>query len=132
VGRAGRGLDRGLEENGVDLSTAGYLNLIKCRPPNNRFDRIAAAACRPFLDRQLDLLHPEVVVPLGAQALRSLAPGAPTITAASGRPIASERRVTFPLFHPAAPLHNPRLRSRWGHDLTELGRFLGRARRERV
>ncbi|MCI4351200.1 MAG: uracil-DNA glycosylase [Thermoplasmata archaeon] len=132
VGRAGKRLDRALGETGVQLPSVGYLNLIKCRPPNNRFDRAAAAACRPFLDQQLATLRPEVVVPLGAHALKALDPSAPAITVASGHPRSTGAAELFPLLHPAAPLHDPRLRNRWLDDLGALARFLGAARRETV
>ena len=132
VGRAGRRLEQTLTKGGVDLRAVGFLNLIKCRPPENRFDRSAALACRPFLDRQLALLQPNVVVPLGAHALRAFAPRAPTITVASGRALAGPTGAVFPLLHPAAPLHNPRLRSRFDRDVRSLGEFLGARARKTV
>src|SRR5579875_906456 len=78
VGRAGRILDAGLEEIGSAPERVGILNLLKCRPPLNRFDPTAARACAPFLDRQLDLLGPRRLVTLGASALRALDPGSPS------------------------------------------------------
>jgi uracil-DNA glycosylase len=124
VGRAGQRLERALVAADVDVSRAGFLNLIKCRPPDNKFDRAAARTCRPFLDRQLALLRPEIVVPLGARALETFATGSATITKSAGRPQPGSHPVVFPLLHPAAPLHDPRLRARFDHDVGELGRFL--------
>src|SRR5579875_4177835 len=79
VGRAGRILDAGLQEIGIAPDRVGILNVLKCRPPLNRFDPAAARACAPFLDRQLDLLGPRRLVTLAVPALRALAPSAPPI-----------------------------------------------------
>ncbi len=123
VGRAGRRLEEALREAGLPPSQLGMVNLIKCRPPENRFDRAAEAACRPFLDRQLRLLGPRLLVPLGAHALRALAPDAPRITECSGHLLPGSAPPVFPMLHPAAPLHNPRLRERWSEEVRSLGRF---------
>ncbi|MCI4319893.1 MAG: uracil-DNA glycosylase [Thermoplasmata archaeon] len=124
VGRAGKDLDYALAAARIDLGRAGFLNLIKCRPPDNRYDPAAARACRPFLERQIAILRPKTIVPLGAHALHAIAPDAATITKAAGRPMANVTPTVFPLLHPAAPLHNPRLRARFDADVHALGRFL--------
>ena len=124
VGRAGRALDRAIDAIGARPSEVGILNLIKCRPPGNRFDRLAEATCRPFLDRQLDLLRPERVVTLGRYALRALAPSAPAILIAAGHPQVGARGPVFPLIHPSAPMHAPGLRTRWEQDLGLLRAWL--------
>ncbi|MCI4367833.1 MAG: uracil-DNA glycosylase [Thermoplasmata archaeon] len=120
VGRAGRRLDSAIERIGLSPDEFGVLNLIKCRPPANVFDRKAAAACRPFLERQLSLLRPKLVVPLGAQALRALAPEAPPITQASGVGIRRGAWMVFPLLHPAAAMHAPRYRAQWDAGVDAL------------
>ncbi len=120
VGRAGRRLDRAIAEVGLTASDFGVLNLIKCRPPQNRFDRLAARTCRPYLDRQLELLRPTWIVPLGAHALAALLPGAARITDAAGTAFVVGGRHYFPLLHPAAVLHRPTLRPRWEGDLQAL------------
>lgn len=126
VGRAGRELDRAIAALGLSEGEFGMLNLLKCRPPGNRFDRRAARTCRPYLDRQLELLRPEAVVTLGAHALRTLDPDAPPMLTASGRPLPHGRTPHFALLHPAAALRSRRLRARWDHDLRALGRWLDR------
>ncbi len=122
VGRAGRRLERALTAVGIDVGRAGFVNVLKCRPPGNRFDPAAARACRPHLDAQLGLLRPDLLVPLGARALSALDPTAPRITDCAGALRPGGDRPIFPLLHPAAPLHDPRLRERWQRDLEALGR----------
>ncbi len=105
------------------------LNVLKCRPPKNRFDARAAVTCRPFLDRQLALLAPELLVPLGAVALRALAPDAPRILLVAGEPLPGGRPSIFPLIHPAAALRSRSLRERWDRDVAALAAYLSDAAR---
>jgi uracil-DNA glycosylase family 4 len=74
VGRAGRLLEQLLAEAGLDSRRDLYIaNVIKCRPPGNRKpSRTELAACRPWLDQQLALMQPELIVLLGATALEAL------------------------------------------------------------
>jgi uracil-DNA glycosylase len=120
VGRAGRRLDRAIQFLGFAPDSFGVVNLIKCRPPRNRFDVRAARICRPYLDRQLALLRPEVIVPLGAHALRALDPSAPPVTLAAGRPREGSAIPLFPLLHPAAAMRSRRWAERWDQDLLAL------------
>lgn len=124
VGRSGRELDRAVATLGLSAEEFGVLNLLKCRPPRNRFDTAAARTCRPYLDRQLALLQPEVVVTLGGRALAAIDPEAPAILSAAGRPRPSKGPAHFPLLHPAAALRSRRWRERWEHDVRALGRWL--------
>ena len=123
VGRSGEVLDRAIRRLGLEEESWGVLNLIKCRPPKNRFDPRAERACRPFLDRQLDLLRPEVLVTLGAHALRSMDPTAPPVLRAAGRLRVGPDRVVFPLLHPAATLRSRRWAERWDRDLESLANW---------
>jgi len=124
VGRSGRELDRAVARLGLSEGEFGVLNLLKCHPPENRFDRAAARACRPFLDRQLALLRPRVVVTLGARALAAIDPAAPPMLSAAGHPRPSAVPSHFPLLHPAAALRSRRWRERWDHDIEVLASWL--------
>ena len=126
VGRSGQVLDRALASLGVAEDEYGVLNVLKCRPPSNKFDPAAARTCRPYLDRQLELLHPKVVVTLGARALAVIDPRAPPMLVAAGRPRRSSLGPHFPLIHPAAALRSRRLRERWERDVRSLGRWLAK------
>jgi uracil-DNA glycosylase len=124
VGRSGQILDAAIGALGVPPEDVGILNVLKCRPPLNRFDPAAAKTCRPFLDRQLALLRPRVVVTLGASALKALDPEAPPVLRAAGAPRPTRIPPLFPLVHPAASLRSRRLRERWDSDLGALSTWL--------
>jgi uracil-DNA glycosylase family 4 len=108
VGRSGQLLDRLLaEEAGLRREQVYIANVVKCRPPGNRDplpDEIAA--CRPFLDQQLALIGPRVVVTLGNFATRLLLETTEGITRLRGRsfPFGSNGAVLMPTYHPAAAL----------------------------
>jgi len=73
VGRAGQLLDRVIKACGLKRSDVFICNIIKCRPPDNRDPRPdEIISCLPYLQRQLELLNPEVIVALGAHAARTL------------------------------------------------------------
>jgi uracil-DNA glycosylase len=124
MGRSGHRLDVALHDAHVPPDAYGVLNLVKCRPPKNLFDRAAAETCRPFLERQLALLQPSVLVSLGAHALRSLDAAAPRVLLAAGQPRALGDRVLFPLIHPAAALRSRTLMERWRSDFAALETWL--------
>ena len=132
VGRSGQRLDAAIARLGLTEEEFGILNLLKCRPPQNRFDRDAARTCRPYLDRQIELLSPQVLVTLGSPALHALAPDAPPILTAAGRPRRGSSRPLFPLIHPAAAMRSRRFAERWSHDVEALGQWLADARAQPV
>ena len=132
VGRSGRHLDAAVARLGLTPEEFGVLNVLKCRPPGNRFDPGAARTCRPYLDRQIALLDPEVLVTLGSHALHALAPDAPSVLLAAGRPRSRGERPIFPLIHPAAAMRSRRLLARWTHDVAELHRWLAHRRAQPV
>ena len=124
VGRSGKLLDVAIEALGPNLGEFGVLNLLKCRPPANRFDPQAARTCRPYLDRQLALLRPRALVPLGARALAALDPKAPPILSVAGAARRGPTGWLFPLVHPAAALRFRRLKDRWERDVLALRSWL--------
>jgi DNA polymerase len=109
VGRAGQLLTKLIE--GIDLTRDDvYIcNVVKCRPPNNR-DPLPEeiTACRPYLEAQLDLLDPKVVVTLGNFATKLLLDTKVGITKLRGQehPYRGGRAVLIPMLHPAAVLRN--------------------------
>jgi DNA polymerase len=108
VGRSGQLLDRLLaEEAGMQRAQVYIANVVKCRPPGNR-DPLPEeiAACRPFLDQQLTLIGPRVVVTLGNFATRLLLDTTKGITQLRGQafPFGSDGAVLVPTYHPAAAL----------------------------
>ena len=106
VGAAGRLLGGLLALIGLQRSDVFILNVVKCHPPANRDpEPEEIAACAPFLRRQMEILDPLIVVPLGRHALRSFAPDAKISTAhgsitapAAGAPL-PEDATLLPLYH---------------------------------
>ena len=73
VGRAGKLLDAMLRAMQLDRNTVYIANIVKCRPPNNRNPGLdEAAACMPYLKRQIELIAPRLIVALGAVAAQRL------------------------------------------------------------
>ncbi|HYK93185.1 MAG TPA: uracil-DNA glycosylase [Thermoplasmata archaeon] len=124
VGRAGKRLDEAIARLGDPGRSAGILNLVKCRPPENRLGAAPIRACAPFLDRQLKLLRPRILVPLGAHALRAIDPAAPRVMAAAGTPRRTGDHCLFPLLHPAATFRSRRAAERWAADIDRLRDWL--------
>jgi DNA polymerase len=108
VGRSGRLLDRlVLEEMGVDRSRFYIANVVKCRPPDNRDPRPdEIASCRPFLEAQLELIGPRVVVTLGNFATKLLLQTDLGITKVRGRAYPVGAFQLVPTYHPAAALRS--------------------------
>ena len=110
VGPAGQLLDQLLASIGLSREEVYITNMVKCRPPNNR-DPLPSEiqACQPYLDRQLEMVSPKVLVTLGRYSFAKLFPNE-TISKARGKPRRWKDIMVFPMYHPAAALHNPALR----------------------
>lgn len=129
LGRGGRILDAAIARAGIGAPEFGVVNLLKCRPPGNRFDPIAATTCRPYLDRQIDLLRPQALVTLGRRALAALDPSAPPIMVSAGSPREAGGPPIFPLVHPAATLRSRTMAERWNRDGNALAAWVSSFRR---
>jgi uracil-DNA glycosylase family 4 len=106
VGPSGQLLNRLLEGIGLRRQEVYICNLVKSRPPQNRDpqpDEIAA--CRPWLDAQIRLVDPKVVVTLGNFAAKTLLETTTGITRLRGQTYPFQGRLLLPTFHPAAALH---------------------------
>ena len=129
VGSAGRLLDTLLEAAGVPRAGVFITNVVKARPPANRDPRKDEVAHHlPWLIAQLDVIAPRYVVPLGRHALAHFAPDL-KISEAHGKAVERDGRALFPMYHPAAALHNPALRATLLEDARSLGSALGSVRR---
>jgi len=108
VGRSGQLLDRLLlEEAGLERRQVYIANVVKCRPPGNRDPEPAEIdACRPFLEQQIDLIRPRVVLTLGNFATRVLLETKQGITQLRGNvyQFRGDTAQLVPTFHPAAAL----------------------------
>ena len=124
VGAAGRFLNQLLASINLTRDDVFIANVIKCRPPNNRDpqpDEIAA--CRPFLDRQIALIQPKMIATLGRFSMQLAFTGV-TISRIHGTPKRIGDIVYYPLFHPAAALHQPRYRSMIEQDFLKIPQVL--------
>ncbi len=116
VGGAGKLLDRLLAEAGLARGDVFITNVVKARPPANRDPKADEVAHHlPWLEAQLEVIRPKLLVPLGRHALVRFAPDA-KITQAHGRVMERDGRTLFPMYHPAAALRNPKLRETLHED----------------
>jgi uracil-DNA glycosylase family 4 len=122
VGAAGRILDDLLQKAGIERSQVFITNVVKCRPPNNRVpEDDEAAACRPYLDRQIALIKPKVICILGRTAYSSLLGGS-SITTNRGKIVEKAGQKYFLTFHPAAAIYNKSLLAALEADLKKLAK----------
>ena len=109
VGRSGQLLDKYLYAIGLDRHTNAYIgNIVKCRPPQNR-DPLPeeSQACMPWLQEQIRLIGPRIIVCLGRVAAKQLIDPGFAITKDHGRFFEREGRLLMATYHPAALLRNP-------------------------
>jgi len=130
VGPAGQLLTELLRGIGWEREDVFITNIVKCRPPGNRDpEPDEAAACAGYLERQERALDPAVVVTLGRHSLQRYLPGA-RIGAVHGRLRRSfSGQHVFPMYHPAAALHQASLRETLFRDIRGLPAALLDARR---
>jgi uracil-DNA glycosylase len=121
VGRAGKLLDQVLEAAGLPREDVFITNVVKARPPGNRDPTAAEVAHHwPWLEAQLDVLRPALVVPLGRHALGRFAERDDKISKVHGQVLARAGRRLFPLYHPAAALRAPPVREQLLQDAQRL------------
>jgi DNA polymerase len=132
VGAAGQLLTRLLESIGLRREDIYIGNVLKCRPPGNRDPEPAEVdACSHFLDEQVELIRPDVILLLGRHAVGRLLPGFPGISRLHGKRIRRGDRVYVPLYHPAAALYNGTLLRTLEEDMVLVRGYLDEAEAER-
>jgi len=108
VGAAGQLLDRILEAAGLRRENVYIGNVVKCRPPNNRMPTAdEVAACRGYLEAQIAIIKPSIIVCLGALATKTLINSQAKITRVRGKWFERNGIKIIPTFHPAALLRDP-------------------------
>ena len=111
VGPAGRFLNELITSSGLKREEVFITNVVKCRPPNNRDPMPGEIqACRNHLDEQIEIINPKVIVTLGRFSMARFIPGQ-TIGRVRAKARQVEGRTIYPMYHPAAALHNGSLRS---------------------
>jgi len=132
VGRSGDYLNYLLNLIDLKREQVFITNVVKHRPPDNRDplpDEIAA--CKPYLDEQLALIDPAVIVTLGRFSMARYFPNA-KITQIHGQPRYDERCAYYPLFHPAAALRTPALRRDMEADIRRLPAVIAEVKARRA
>lgn len=129
VGQAGQFLGELLAAAGLERNGVYICNVLKCRPPNNR-DPLPGEidACRDYLDEQIALVDPLLIVTLGRFSMARWFPGQ-SISRIHGRVVERDGRLIVPMYHPAAALHQQALRTTIIHDFESLPAVLEQARR---
>lgn len=124
VGASGKFLAEMLASINMRREQIYITNIVKYRPPNNR-DPLPAekAAFLPFLERQLDVIDPLLVVTLGRHSMNCFLPGL-QISEVHGEPKRKGSRVFLPLYHPAAALYNGGLRQTLVEDFQNIPQTL--------
>ena len=131
VGQAGKLLEQLLNGIGLSRTDVYIANTLKCRPPGNRDPHPEGIeACEPHLFRQIELIRPALVATLGNFATKLLS-GKPTgITRVHGVPqevsLGGSRVTLYPLFHPAAALYTPSMRTVLQQDFSRIPELLAR------
>ncbi|MCO6041229.1 MULTISPECIES: type-4 uracil-DNA glycosylase [Thermococcus] len=129
VGRAGKVLDELLESIGLRREEVYITNVVKCRPPNNRDPtEEEIKACSPYLDKQIDIIRPKVIVPLGrhsmAYILKKFGFEPEPISKMHGKVLEARtlfgKIVIMPMYHPAVALYKPQLREELEKDFKKL------------
>lgn len=120
IGRAGNLLNELLATIGLRREDVYITNMVKCRPPDNR-DPLPGEiqACKSYLDEQIELVSPKVIVALGRYSFSKFFPGE-SISKARGKPRQWRNLKVYPMYHPAAALHNPKLRPVLENDFKSL------------
>ncbi len=127
VGPAGKYLDDLLASINLNRSQVYIANVIKCRPPGNR-DPLPTEInnCSRWLDRQIELIHPKIIVTLGRYSMAKFFPGK-TISKIHGTAQKWNDIVCFAMYHPAAALHQQSLRNTIEEDMKKIPSLLTKA-----
>ncbi len=130
VGRAGQMLTRLITRMGYTRDEVFIANIVKCRPPNNRKPLPEEMNfCRPYLEQQIAILKPKVIVLLGASAFEGLIPSKVpgiTISKVRGKWLEYQGIPTMPTFHPSYLLRNPSAMWDVWSDMQQVLKRLGR------
>lgn len=124
VGPAGQFLNQLLASIGLRREDVFITNVVKCRPPGNRDplpDEIDA--CQKYLDAQLEIIKPKVIVTLGRYSMARYFPNE-RISKIHGQARKENGVIYFPMYHPAAALHQPVLKATVESDIRKIPALL--------
>ena len=109
VGRSGKMLDKMFESVDLDTNKDCFIsNIVKCRPPNNRKPKTSEiSSCFHWLDKQIELMNPKVIVLAGSTSVHSYLQIKDPISKLRGNWFEKNGRKIMPIFHPSYLLRNP-------------------------
>jgi len=130
VGAAGQFLDQLLAQAKLKRSDVWITNIVKCRPPGNR-DPLPEEikTCNQFLERQIKILNPKIIITLGRHSMSSYMPGA-KISSVHGQMRKIGDRYVIAMYHPAAALHQASIKPAILADFAKLPALLENVRKE--
>ncbi|MBM4462194.1 MAG: uracil-DNA glycosylase [Chloroflexi bacterium] len=124
VGPAGKFLDDLLASIGKRREEVYICNVLKCRPPENRDPLpMEIKACQKWLDRQIEVIHPKIIVTLGRYSMARFFPGE-TISKVHGKGRKEGGVIYYAMYHPAAALHQQSLRRTIEADMLKIPSLL--------
>jgi uracil-DNA glycosylase family 4 len=126
VGPAGKFLDELLASIGLTREQVYIANVIKCRPAANR-DPLPTEIqnCHPWLERQIELIHPKMIVTLGRYSMAMFFPGK-SISKIHGTAQKQGDTIYYAMYHPAAALHQASLRQAIEEDMLKIPSLLAK------
>ncbi len=118
VGKAGQLMNKAFEGVGIKREEVYIANIVKCRPPQNRNpEKDEADACKEYIETQINLVNPEIIILLGSVALKNILGEQYGITASRGKWFEKDGRRILPTFHPAALLRDETKKINFWQDL---------------
>jgi len=128
VGPAGKFLDELLASIGLNRQQVYIANVIKCRPTNNRDPLpVEIRNCRRWLERQIELISPKMIVTLGRYSMAMFFPGK-SISKIHGMAQKRDNIIYYAMYHPAAALHQQSLRQEIEADMLKIPSLLAEAK----
>ena len=126
VGRAGELLTKMIENVlNIKREDVYIANIVKCRPPNNRVPTPKEAlTCKPYLEKQIEIIKPKLIVALGSTAYRYLTNDTTPISQVRGNFFKSDDIMILPTFHPSFLLRNPTSKKEAYIDMLKVKEFL--------
>ena len=125
VGAAGHFLNNLLESVNLARKHVFITNVVKCRPPSNRPPRKREiAACNPYLLKQITLIRPRIICPMGNFAIKTLTHKSMPVSKVHGIPEKKDEVLFFPTYHPAAALYDVKLKEVLFQDFAKLKHLL--------
>jgi len=129
VGPAGQFLEDLLSTISLKREQVFIANVIKCRPPSNRDPLpVEIQACKKWIDRQIELIQPQIIVTLGRYSMARYFPNQ-SISKIHGKEKKEGKIIYYPMYHPAAALHQGSLRKIIETDMLKIPELLMRADR---